>query len=252
MVILTDASSTIIATQPVINGFVGRKLNEAIGRDAAVPSVSVVPGVLEVTLADGATILLALRNLDPSLGQVAVMQRAQRRARHMACRYDARGHAVLGDRLCRADAWLCVPVAIAADARRTATIEDTVHSPDRHRAQSRAAVDYGTGTLANGARVSGRTRCSTFSDCSPTPSCLASVRSAVWSTPDDVQLYELATQLTDSGLSRSIAYSACACEGNWIWLRARCELVRASRTSRIHISSVSRRRYHRAEEARRG
>jgi len=33
MVLLTDASSTIIATQPAINGYVGRKLNEAIGRD---------------------------------------------------------------------------------------------------------------------------------------------------------------------------------------------------------------------------
>src|SRR5882724_9221190 len=33
MILLTDASSTIIAMQPLLNGYVGRKLNEAIGRD---------------------------------------------------------------------------------------------------------------------------------------------------------------------------------------------------------------------------
>src|SRR5215216_1767817 len=31
VVLLTDATSTIIATQPLLNGYVGRKLNEAIG-----------------------------------------------------------------------------------------------------------------------------------------------------------------------------------------------------------------------------
>src|SRR3954465_10067860 len=46
-VLLTDASSTIIATQPVLNGFVGRKLNEAIGRDPSAPAVPVLPGIAE-------------------------------------------------------------------------------------------------------------------------------------------------------------------------------------------------------------
>src|SRR5437762_7358151 len=63
LVLMTDASSTIIATQPALNGYIGRKLNEAIGRDPRIPTVTIVPGVSELTLADGATALLAVRNL---------------------------------------------------------------------------------------------------------------------------------------------------------------------------------------------
>ena len=44
MILLTDASSTIIATQPALNGYVGRKLNEAIGRDALTPAVTLRHG----------------------------------------------------------------------------------------------------------------------------------------------------------------------------------------------------------------
>src|SRR5262245_23226703 len=71
LVLLTDASSTIIATQPLLNGYVGRKLNEAIGRDPQVRSVQLLPGVSEVTLADGSRILLALRDVNTPLGQLA-------------------------------------------------------------------------------------------------------------------------------------------------------------------------------------
>src|SRR6185369_14411491 len=38
IVLLTDASSTIIATQPPLNGYIGRKLNEAVGRDPSTPA----------------------------------------------------------------------------------------------------------------------------------------------------------------------------------------------------------------------
>src|SRR6476660_7334796 len=44
MVLLTDASNTIIATQPALNGYIGRKLNEAIGRDSAVTPINIIPG----------------------------------------------------------------------------------------------------------------------------------------------------------------------------------------------------------------
>src|ERR1041385_4869686 len=44
LVLLTDASNTIIATQPVLHGYVGRKLNEAIGRAPAVAPTTVIPG----------------------------------------------------------------------------------------------------------------------------------------------------------------------------------------------------------------
>src|SRR6185503_5173158 len=68
MVLLTDASSTIIATQPALNGYIGRKLNEAIGRDPRIPAIVIQPNVSELTLGDGSSILLALRDLNLPLG----------------------------------------------------------------------------------------------------------------------------------------------------------------------------------------
>src|SRR5215212_3014080 len=73
-VLLTDASSTIIATQPALNGYIGRKFNEALGRDPRGASVMIHPGVSELTLADGSSILLAQRNLSAPLGQLAILQ----------------------------------------------------------------------------------------------------------------------------------------------------------------------------------
>jgi two-component system cell cycle sensor histidine kinase PleC len=127
MVLLTDATSTIIATQPALNGYIGRKLNEAIGRDPAVTPVMIIPGVLELTLSDGSTVLFALRNLNTPLGQMAI---TQRRA------------VVLGE--WRADTTLAVTLFSATGfvvlmlgfaflwqsrlMRETASIEDTVRS----------------------------------------------------------------------------------------------------------------------------
>ena len=71
MVLLTDASSTIIATQPALNGYIGRKLNEALGRDPRISAIMIQPDVSELTLIDGSNILLALRNLNGPLGQLA-------------------------------------------------------------------------------------------------------------------------------------------------------------------------------------
>src|SRR6188472_2218864 len=52
LILLTDASSTIVATQPPMNGMLGRKLNAAIGRDPNTPAVTRQNGVDDVMLLD--------------------------------------------------------------------------------------------------------------------------------------------------------------------------------------------------------
>ena len=45
--------------------------------------------------------------------------------------------------------------------------------------------------------------------------------------PDDVKLYEVATELADAKASTiDHAFRMRHASGHWIWLRARCELVR--------------------------
>jgi two-component system cell cycle sensor histidine kinase PleC len=58
--------------------------------------------------------------------------------------------------------------------------------------------------------------------------------------PDDVQLYELATQLADaSSSSIDSVFRMRHASGNWVWLRARCELVRQPGESHPHLIGIA-------------
>jgi two-component system cell cycle sensor histidine kinase PleC len=58
--------------------------------------------------------------------------------------------------------------------------------------------------------------------------------------PDDVQLYELATQLADdSSSSIDSVFRMRHASGNWVWLRARCELVRQPGEPHPHLIGIA-------------
>src|SRR5712671_5216407 len=58
--------------------------------------------------------------------------------------------------------------------------------------------------------------------------------------PDDIRLYELATQLAD-GKTRSIdrAFRMRHACGDWVWLRARCEIIRQSDGADPHLIGIA-------------
>ncbi len=237
LVLLTDATSTIIATQPAMNGFVGRKLNEAIGRDPATPAAPIMPRVSDLTLADGSRILFALRDIDRPLGQIAIVQR--------------RG-IVLGE--WRADTTLAITLFSATGfvvlmlgfaflwqsrlMRETANIEDTVHS------RIDTALNRGRCGLWDWDLASGRVFWShsmfDILGLAPHSKLLGFGEISGLVHPDDVQLYELATQLADSG-SSSIdrVFRMRHARGNWVWLRARCELVRQPDEPHAHLIGIA-------------
>jgi two-component system cell cycle sensor histidine kinase PleC len=58
--------------------------------------------------------------------------------------------------------------------------------------------------------------------------------------PDDVQLYELATELADSRLTAiDHAFRMRHADGHWVWLRARCELVRQPNDPGLHLIGIA-------------
>ncbi len=237
LVLLTDASSTIIATQPAVNGYIGRKLNEAIGRDPRISPAVLQPGVSELTLGDGSGILLAQRNLNAPLGQLAIMQR--------------RG-VVLGE--WRADTTLAVTLFSATGfvvlmlgfaflwqsrlMRETASIEDTVHS------RIDTALNCGRCGLWDWDLASGRVFWSQsmfdILGLPPHNKLLGFGEISGFVHPDDVQLYELATKLADaSSSSIDSVFRMRHASGNWVWLRARCELVRQPGESHAHLIGIA-------------
>jgi len=237
LVLLTDANNTIIATQPVLNGYVGRQLNEAISRDATVTPTVILPGVSEVTLTDGSAVLLARRNLTSSLGQLAI---TQRRA------------VVLGE--WRADTTLAVTLFSATGfvvlmlgfaflwqsrlMRETASIEDTVRS------RIDTALNCGRCGLWDWDLASGRVFWSQsmfdILGLPPHNKLLSFGEISGLVHPDDVQLYELAAQLADSGNSCiDRMFRMRHASGAWVWLRTRCELVRNPGEPHPHLIGIA-------------
>ena len=237
VVLLTDASNTIISAQPVLNGYVGRKLNEAIGRDPAVAPTPIIPGVFEITLSDGSAMLLARRNLGSPLGELAIMQR--------------RG-VVLGE--WRADTTLAVTLFSATGfvvlmlgfaflwqsrlMRETASIEDTVRS------RIDTALNCGRCGLWDWDLASGRVFWSQsmfdILGLPPHHKLLSFGEISGLVHPDDVQLYELAGELADSGSSCiDRMFRMRHASGNWVWLRTRCELVRNPGEPHPHLIGIA-------------
>ena len=237
LLLLTDDSSTIVATQPPMNGYIGRKLNEAIGRDPDGAISMHDNGVADVTLIDGSSILLMVRNLKSPLGQVAITQR--RSAALVGWRADT----TLAVTLFSATGFVVLMLGFAflwqsRLMRETATIDDTV------RGRIDTALNSGRCGLWDWDLASGRifwsqsmfdilglpphNKLLTFGDIS------ALVH------PDDVQLYQLAIEIADAR-SSSIdqAFRMRHARGDWVWLRMRCELVRQADEPHPHLIGIA-------------
>src|SRR5947209_4336568 len=237
LVLLTDASSTIIATQPALNGYIGRKLNEAIGRDPRVAPVAIQPGVAELTLVDGPLALLALRNLNHPLGQLAIIQH---RAIVLA---EWRADTTLAITLFSATGFVVLMLGFAflwqsRLMRETASIEDTVRS------RIDTALNSGRCGLWDWDLASGRVFWSQsmfdILGLPPHDKLLGFGEISGFVHPEDVQLYELATKLADAGSSSiDSVFRMRHASGNWVWLRARCELVRQPGEPHPHLIGIA-------------
>jgi two-component system cell cycle sensor histidine kinase PleC len=237
LVLLTDDASTIIATQPVMNGYIGRKLNEAIGRDPQTPAVARPDGVAEVTLIDGTPVLLIVRGLKAPLGQLAITQRRS------AALIDWRADSTLAVTLFSATGFVVLMLGFAflwqsRLMRETATIDDTV------RGRIDAALNSGRCGLWDWDLASGRIFWSQsmfdILGLPPHDKLLSFGEISALVHPDDVQLYQLATEIADARSSTiDRAFRMRHARGDWVWLRMRCELVRQAGEPHAHLIGIA-------------
>ena len=249
LVLLTDASNTIISTQPALNGYIGRKLNEAIGRDSTVAPTAILPGVSEIKLADGSAILLARRNLGSPLGQLAI---TQRRGVVLA---EWRADTTLAVTLFSATGFVVLMLGFAflwqsRLMRETANIEDTVRS------RIDTALNCGRCGLWDWDLASGRVFWSQsmfdILGLPPSHKLLSFGEISGLVHPDDVQLYELAGELAELGefmYRPRVPHAPCERQ-----LGLAAHALRACSQSRRAASPPhrNRSRHHRAEAPRRG
>jgi two-component system cell cycle sensor histidine kinase PleC len=237
LVLLTDASSTIIATQPPVNGYLGRKLNEAIGRDPRGEVVTRSNGVAEVTLIDGTPILLLVRGMKEPLGQIAITQRRS------AALAEWRADTALAVTLFSATGFVVLMLGFAflwqsRLMRETAEIDDTV------RGRIDAALNSGRCGLWDWDLASGRIFWSQsmfdILGLPPHNKLLSFGEISALVHPDDVQLYQLATEIADArSTAIDRAFRMRHARGDWVWLRMRCELVRQAGEPHPHLIGIA-------------
>ena len=190
-------------------------------------------GVQEITLVDGAAVLATVRALKAPLGQLAVVQ-------------------PLGDALARWRSDTALTVTLFATTLFVLLILGfAFHWQARRASESDHIYDMVRGIVDTGLN---RGRCGLWDwdlgrglifwsnsmfdilGLEPQDARLTFGYVSALVHPDDVKLYELAAQLSE-GQTTSIdrAFRMRHARGDWVWLRARCELVRPTDEPGFHL-----------------
>ena len=236
-ILITNPDGMVIASAPASGGIVGRKLLDILGDIQPLTILGAGAGVLEIPLTDGTRALATVRTLNEPLGQLTVYQR----------RVDAlaswRSDTALTVTLSATTGFVLLILGFAfhwqaTRAREADLIYDTVRSRI-DTALNRGRCGLWDWDLARGRifwshsmfailGLETRDELLTFGE----------INKLVH--PDDIDLYELATQLADSKLHAvDHDFRMHHASGKWVWLRARCELVRQPGEPGVHLIGIA-------------
>lgn len=236
-ILVSNADGMVIAAAPSTAGLVGRRLPEIIGDTHPLILLGESAGVLEIALADGTPALATVRNLKAPNGQVTVMQN---RAHALAA---WRSDTALTVTLSATTGFVLLILGFAfhwqaTRAREADLIYDTVRSRI-DTALNRGRCGLWDWDLARG-RIFWSHSMFAILGLDPKDDLMTfgEVNSLVH--PEDIDLYEIATQLADSK-TRAIdhAFRMHHASGKWVWLRARCELVRQPGEPGLHLIGIA-------------
>ncbi len=234
-IFVSDLDGNVIAAAPY--RMLGQPLLDILGPDQPLTTFGATAGVLETPLADGTEAFATVRLLKAPLGQVAVIQS---RANALA---PWRSDTMLTITLSATTGFVVLILGFAfhwqaTRAREADAIYDTV------RARIDTALNRGRCGLWDWDLARGRIFWShsmfAILGLDPRDDLLTFGEVGALVHPDDIRLYELATQLVE-GETNSIDRGfrmrhAC---GDWVWLRARCEIIRQSDGGDPHLIGIA-------------
>ncbi|MDO8534839.1 MAG: ATP-binding protein [Xanthobacteraceae bacterium] len=236
-VLVTDASGRIVAEVPAQESRAGNKLADILGPAQPPTVLAERAGVIELTLTDGTSALAIVRDLKKPLGQIAVVQSKDRALDRW------RADSALTVTLVTTTSFVLLILGFAFHWQATRAREaDAIYEMVRARmdtALNRGRCGLWDWDLARGLIY--------WSDSmfeivgfDPREDLLSFGEVDALVHPDDGSLYDIAAQLaetSDGTIDR--AFRMRHANGEWVWLRARAELVRQNNGNGPHIVGIA-------------
>jgi two-component system cell cycle sensor histidine kinase PleC len=235
--VVTNADGAISATAPLEAGTVGRRLIDVLGPAQPLTTFGAAAGVLEIPLADGSPAFGTVRSLRGSNGELAIIHgRAEALAAWAS-------DTALTVTLSATTGFVVLILGFAFHWQATRAREaDMIYETVRSRidtALNRGRCGLWDWDLARG-RVFWSHSMFAILGLKPRDTLLSFGEVDALVHPEDIHLYELAAQLADATATLvDHAFRMRHANGNWVWLRARCELVQQSGEGGPHLIGIA-------------
>ncbi len=235
--LLTDQHGAVTAAIPATERTVGRRLIDLIGTTQPMTTFGADAGVLEITTPAGDRALATVRALNAPFGQLAVVQ-----TRDAAVR-TTRSLTTLTVTLSATTGFVVLILGFAFHWQATRAREaDMIYETVRSRidtALNRGRCGLWDWDLARG-RIFWSQSMFDMLGLEAKEELLSFGDVSKLVHPDDVQLYDLARDLAEARTATiDQAFRMRHAGGQWIWLRARCELVRQPGDQGLHLIGIA-------------
>ena len=235
--VLTNADGVVTAATPASDATIGRRLIDLLGPTQPLTTFGAGAGVMEITLPGDTRALATVRMLSAPFGQLAVVQSRE------AALATWRSLTTLTVTLSATTGFVVLILGFAFHWQATRAREaDLIYETVRSRidtALNRGRCGLWDWDLARGRIFWSQSMFEILGlDTKDDLLSFGDVNALVH--PDDVRLYELAAELADATATTiDHAFRMRHAAGHWVWLRARCELVRQPGDPGLHLIGIA-------------
>ena len=235
--ILTNAEGVVAAATPTAEGTIGRPLIDLLGPAQPLTTFGAGAGVMDITLPDGSRTFATVRMLPPPFGELAVVQLRE------AALTPWRSLTTLTITLSATTGFVVLILGFAFHWQATRAREaDQIYETVRSRidtALNRGRCGLWDWDLARG-RIFWSQSMFEILGLQTKDDLLSFGDVSALTHPDDMQLYDLAAELAEACTTAiDRAFRMRHADGHWIWLRARCELVRQPDEPGLHVIGIA-------------
>ena len=235
--VLTNGDGVIIAATEGAMGAIGHRLIEVLGPTQPLTILGAGAGTLEITLPDDTRVLATVRMLNAPLGQLAIVQSRS------AALASWRSLTTLTVTLSATTGFVVLILGFAFHWQATRAREaDMIYETVRTRidtALNRGRCGLWDWDLARG-RIFWSQSMFDILGLEAKDDLLSFGDVSALVHPEDVDLYELATELVDAKTTTiDHAFRMRHADGHWVWLRARCEIVRQPGEPGPHLIGIA-------------